>query len=48
MGQSVCPAAYEAVIEREEAGEVGCPICGRPAEAHSPEVDLPVGSDEDA
>jgi hypothetical protein len=34
-----CPATREAVEEQEENGEVGCPICGRPADAHPSEVD---------
>jgi hypothetical protein len=33
-----CPATLEAVEEAEEAGDVGCPLCGEPPTAHQPEV----------
>jgi hypothetical protein len=32
-----CPATYEAVWEQEELGSGGCPVCGRPANAHPTE-----------
>ena len=32
-----CPASREAVEDQEERGEVGCPLCGRPADEHAEE-----------
>ena len=32
-----CLASREAVLEMEDRGEIGCPVCGEPAERHRPE-----------
>ena len=34
LGRSVCPATHESVMEIEESGDTGCPICGLSAGAH--------------
>jgi hypothetical protein len=33
-----CPATAEAVVEREDMGEVGCPLCGRTSLYHQNET----------
>lgn len=30
----ICHATYEAVMEAEELGDTGCPVCGFSAETH--------------
>ena len=32
-----CPATREAIVEMEERGEAGCPLCGGIAALHRPE-----------
>lgn len=34
-----CSSSREAVEEREEFGEIGCPLCGRSAASHRSEND---------
>lgn len=36
-----CAASREAIEEQEEAGEVGCPLCGAPAALHRDEGTKP-------
>ena len=32
-----CPATRESIIELEDEGEVGCPLCGQTADSHTPD-----------